>query len=178
MNKMYQEVLKKHKVMLTDLEEAIILHHIGKMTFQTISKTQKIDQCLDYWCHKYSVEKYDVKSKSRKREVAEVRMIVTWIVRNDILGFRWSFASIGQVFGRDHSTAIHYCRIVNDLITFDGHFRDNIMEYLKEIGYVPKWNWETKELTWDKPIDLESTVLEQNHEINENAVFFPSEELS
>lgn len=174
MKELYKEVLEKHGAVISEIEEAVILHHIDKITNYTKSHLERLEECLDYWCQVYEVTKSEVRSRSRKRELAEVRSIVTWIIRNEMLGFRWTYKSIGKVFNRDHTTAIHSMKVVDGLIKYDGFIRDMVMKYLDQIGYITEWNRDERTLKWSKQIDLSG----ENAELTENAVLLPSEELS
>jgi len=71
-----------------------------------INDTQVIKAVAEF----FSMEMIDLVGRSRKKEVVEPRQIAMYLLR-DILGV--SYPSIGEKFGRDHTTAIHSYEKVN-----------------------------------------------------------------
>jgi chromosomal replication initiation ATPase DnaA len=73
-------------------------------------------------------------SPSRKRELVEARQIAMALSRENINPHP-SYAVISKYFGdKDHATALHACKIVNNLIDTDKNFRqkvENIRDALK-----------------------------------------------
>ena len=71
----------------------------------------------------------DLKSASRKREVVQARQISMYFAKNHTSN---TLKAIGKSFGgRDHSTVLHSCRTVNDLMTTDRRFKQHIEDLLK-----------------------------------------------
>lgn len=57
----------------------------------------------------------DILKKSRKRQIVEARMVFSLILREK--GF--TYKTIGRVFGKDHTTIIHYIHNVSKLLDVD-----------------------------------------------------------
>lgn len=76
-------------------------------------------------------------SKSRKRELVELRHIFSYIARK--MGF--SLLTIGQFLNnRDHSTIINNLRVFDNLIQTDPDFREKyniILQYIKTKKHEP-----------------------------------------
>ncbi len=82
-------------------------------------------------CDYFSVSVDQVKSKTRKREIVQARQISMFFAK-DLT--KASLKSIGNYFGgRDHSTVIHACQTVNDLMETDKKFRNDVEEISKRI---------------------------------------------
>jgi chromosomal replication initiator protein len=82
-------------------------------------------------CDYFSIPVDQVKSKTRKREIVQARQISMFYAK-DLT--KSSLKTIGMHFGgRDHSTVIHACQTVNDLIETDKKFRSDIEEIGKRI---------------------------------------------
>lgn len=65
-----------------------------------------------------------LESKSRKRELVEARQMAMWLIKKHCT---YSLKTIGESFGRDHTTVIHSINTVNDLIKTDyAHLEDTI----------------------------------------------------
>ena len=72
-----------------------------------------------------------VKSKTRKREIVQARQISMFFAK-DLT--KSSLKTIGMFFGgRDHSTVIHACQTVNDLMETDKQFKNDVVEIGKKI---------------------------------------------
>jgi chromosomal replication initiator protein len=72
-----------------------------------------------------------MKSKTRKREIVQARQISMYFAKQLTQA---SLKNIGMYFGgRDHSTVIHACQTVNDLIDTDKKFKSDVDELSKRI---------------------------------------------
>jgi chromosomal replication initiator protein len=86
-------------------------------------------------CH--IMEKYtglkinDLKKRTRKREIVEMRQIGMFLTH---LYVNMSIVDIGIEWGDfDHSTVLHACKTVNNLIDTDKKFKDKVGEIDKLI---------------------------------------------
>jgi chromosomal replication initiator protein len=90
-----------------------------------------IDYIQKLVCDFYNIPVEAVKSKTRKREIVQARQIAMYFTK-DLT--KASLKNIGIFFGgRDHSTVIHACQTVNDLIETDKKFRHDVEEIEKRI---------------------------------------------
>ncbi len=79
----------------------------------------------------YGLSVDQLKSKTRKREIVQARQISMYYAKSMT---KASLKSIGTYFGgRDHSTVIHACQTVNDLIDTDKKFKNDVEEIGKRI---------------------------------------------
>jgi chromosomal replication initiator protein len=79
----------------------------------------------------YSLSVELLKSKTRKREIVQARQISMFFAKQLT---KAPLKKIGMHFGgRDHSTVIHACQTVNDLIDTDKKFRNDVEEIGKRI---------------------------------------------
>lgn len=95
------------------------------------SKEISIEYIQKLVCEFYSISVDVVKSKTRKREIVQARQIAMYFAK-DLT--KASLKNIGSHFGnRDHSTVIHACQTVNDLVDTDKKFRHDVEEIEKRI---------------------------------------------
>jgi len=79
----------------------------------------------------YSLSVDLLKSKTRKREIVQARQISMYFSKQLT---KSSLKNIGMHFGgRDHSTVIHACQTVNDLMDTDKKFKRDVEEISKRI---------------------------------------------
>ncbi len=79
----------------------------------------------------YTLTVDQLKSKTRKREIVQARQISMYFAKQLT---KASLKNIGMHFGgRDHSTVIHACQTVNDLMDTDKKFRSDVDELTKRI---------------------------------------------
>ena len=73
-----------------------------------------------------------LKSKTRKRHIVQARQISMYFAKQMT---KSSLANIGKHFGgRDHSTVIHACQTVQDLMETDNRFKNKVNELEKLIS--------------------------------------------
>lgn len=98
---------------------------------KNVSREISIDYIQKLVCDFYGISVDMVKSKTRKREIVQARQISMFFAK-DLT--KASLKNIGMHFGgRDHSTVIHACQTVNDLIETDKKFRGDVEELSKRI---------------------------------------------
>lgn len=87
----------------------------------------KIFTCIE---KKYDIDKKTLIGKSRTKEVAFVRHVAIYLIREltDM-----SYPSVGKIFDRNHSTVISSCEIVEKKLSTDPMFFVSISELKKDI---------------------------------------------
>jgi len=109
--------------------------NLAKQIVKNFVKNSTREISIDYIqklvCDFYNIPVEAVKSKTRKREIVQARQIAMYFTK-DLT--KASLKNIGIFFGgRDHSTVIHACQTVNDLIETDKKFRHDVEEIEKRI---------------------------------------------
>lgn len=82
-------------------------------------------QLVDTVCEVFKLDKEWLLSKSRKREVAEARKVVSYIAVHK-LGLTLSYTGKEILNGRDHTTVIHSIKSFHDLYETEEVFRDRV----------------------------------------------------
>jgi len=79
----------------------------------------------------FKVSVDDLKSISRKREIVQARQVSMFFAKNHTSN---TLKTIGQSFGgRDHSTVLHSCQTVIDLMTTDKRFKQQVEDLQKQM---------------------------------------------
>lgn len=90
----------------------------------------QLDEIIECVCNRLGVEQKDVMGKSRKKEIALARHISMYFAQKYT---RLSGARIGKLIGgRDHSTVIHSCGVVEQRLRIDEAFRNLCDEIAKD----------------------------------------------
>ncbi len=120
-----QASLNKKEVDL-DLAKKIIKNFV-----KTISREVSIDFIQKTVCEYYNVPIDHLKEQTRKRMIVQARQLSMFLAKNYTKN---SLKTIGKHFGgRDHSTVIHSCQAVQNLIDTDDEFRDQVADIQKKI---------------------------------------------
>ena len=111
-----------HKEITIDLASGIIDKIVGEdVSDVSISKIQ--GTVCDY----FKITHEDLVSNSRKRQFVQARQISMYLCRNLISNC--SLATIGaETGGKDHSTVLHSCSIVSDLMSTDKVFKKYVTD--------------------------------------------------
>lgn len=98
---------------------------------KTSSKEITIENIQKMVCDYFDVPYEKLLQKTRKREVVQARQITMYLAK---LFTKNSLKTIGEHFGgRDHTTVIHSCQTVKDLMDTDGMFRESVMELQQKV---------------------------------------------
>lgn len=98
---------------------------------KTSSKEITIDAIQKMVCEYFDVSYDKLLHKTRKREIVQARQITMYLAKAFTKN---SLKTIGEHFGgRDHTTVIHSCQTVKDLMDTDSIFRENVMELTQKV---------------------------------------------
>ena len=114
-----------------DLCKTVIRENLGDVKLQNIT----FIQILSYVAKKYNINKRKILGKTRSQETVAARQIVMFLTRSLT---NLSLKNIGrELGGRDHSTVIHSCNLVDKKIKESSSFRKKMeknIEDLKKTG--------------------------------------------
>lgn len=120
-----QASLNKKEVDL-DLAKKIIKNFV-----KSISREVSIDYIQKTVCDYFNVQVDMLREKTRKRMIVQARQLSMFLAKNYTKN---SLKVIGKHFGgRDHSTVIHSCQAVQNLIDTDQEFREAVADIQKKI---------------------------------------------
>jgi chromosomal replication initiator protein len=98
---------------------------------KTSSKEITIDSIQKMVCDYFDVSYDKLLAKTRKREIVQARQITMYLAKAFTKN---SLKTIGEHFGgRDHTTVIHSCQTVKDLMDTDSVFRESVLELQQKV---------------------------------------------
>jgi chromosomal replication initiator protein len=98
---------------------------------KTTTKEITIDTIQKMVCEYFAVPYEKLLHKTRKREVVQARQITMYLAKAFTKN---SLKTIGEHFGgRDHTTVIHSCQTVKDLMDTDILFKENVIELTQKV---------------------------------------------
>jgi chromosomal replication initiator protein len=121
---------------IDNLVRAVIETPIPELKWQTINgeieslNEQQVNSMMKVVCKLTQVDWSELKGKSRKREINDIRQTSMWILRK---GTSLSFANIGAIFNRHHATVLHAVESVNNMIETDSMYRGQVEQILNHL---------------------------------------------
>ncbi|MFM2385529.1 MAG: chromosomal replication initiator protein DnaA [Bacteroidota bacterium] len=98
---------------------------------KTSNKEITIDAIQKMVCDYYNISYEKLQAKTRKREIVQARQISMFLAKKFTKN---SLKTIGEHFGgRDHTTVIHSCQTVNDLMDTDTTIRGQVKELQQKV---------------------------------------------
>jgi chromosomal replication initiator protein len=95
------------------------------------SKEITIDTIQKMVCEYFDVPYDKLLQKTRKREIVQARQITMFLAKAFTKN---SLKTIGEHFGgRDHTTVIHSCQTVKDLMDTDSLFKESVLELQQKV---------------------------------------------
>ena len=90
------------------------------------AKTLTVNDIIEKVCQHYQVDTSTIHTKTRKREVVQVRQVAMYLAKKHT---ETSSSKIGQMIGnKDHATVLHACKIIKDQVEVDKAFKQEISE--------------------------------------------------
>ena len=121
-----QSVLNKKEI---DIELA---KKIVKNFVKSVTREVSIEFIQKAVCDFYSIPFEKLREKTRKRHIVQARQLSMFLAKNFTKN---SLKAIGKHFGgRDHSTVIHSCQAVQNMIDTDHQFKSDVVELEKKIS--------------------------------------------
>lgn len=123
-------------VALSKLEKRTIDINLAKEALKDVVSPNSpakitIDEIINVVCDHYSVDKDDVKSSKRNKELVRPRHVIMYLSRFLTAGTYNEIAAV--LGGRDHSTIIHGERMITDLLEKDEATRRTIETIINKI---------------------------------------------
>jgi len=100
-----------------------------------IYSNKKINLLETLIYHKYGISADKLKSKTRKREIVQVRQIA--MVSGLAMGFTTTV--MGGRYEKDHCTTLHAKKAITDALLFNFEFREIIKDLVNDIGIMDKF---------------------------------------
>lgn len=120
-----QSSLNKKDIDL-DLAKKIIKNFV-----KSVSREVSVEYIQKIVCEYFDVPIEKLKEKTRKRQFVQARQLSMYLAKNYTKN---SLKVIGKYFGgRDHSTVIHSCQSIKDLLDTDPDFKESVEEIQKKI---------------------------------------------
>lgn len=120
-----QSSLNKKEIDL-DLAKKIIKNFV-----KSVSREVSIEYIQKTVCEYFEISIDKLKEKTRKRQIVQARQLSMYLAKNYTKN---SLKVIGKHFGgRDHSTVIHSCQAIQNLLDTDPEFKDNVEDIQKKI---------------------------------------------
>ena len=120
-----QSSLNKREIDL-DLAKKVLRNFI-----KSSSKEITIDTIQKMVCDYFDVPYEKLLQKTRKREIVQARQITMFLAKAFTKN---SLKTIGEHFGgRDHTTVIHSCQTVKDLMDTDVLFKESVIELQQKV---------------------------------------------
>ncbi|MBQ0077574.1 MAG: chromosomal replication initiator protein DnaA [Bacteroidales bacterium] len=111
-----------HKDCTVELANQVIGHIVGEE--QNNLTIENVQQSV---CEYFNITREELISASRKRQIVQARQIAMYLSRNLIPNC--SLSTIGEeIGGKDHSTVLHSCSIVQDLMSTDRLFKKYVLD--------------------------------------------------
>jgi chromosomal replication initiator protein len=104
---------------------------IVKNFVKSVSREVSIEFIQKSVCEYYNVPMDKLKEKTRKRAIVQARQLSMYLAKEFTKN---SLKSIGRHFGgRDHSTVIHSCQAVKDMMDTDKVFKESVLDLERKI---------------------------------------------
>ena len=93
------------------------------------------NRLIDKVCKLYHIERKEILSKTRKREVTDARFIVLYLLHK-IVGYTQEKSA--NILNKSHCTVIHGCKEVSNIMDIDLQFRAKVINLENFVRYVYK----------------------------------------
>ncbi len=104
---------------------------IVKNFVKNVAREVSIEFIQKTVCDYFNVPQEKLREKTRKRHIVQARQLSMYLAKNYTKN---SLKTIGRHFGgRDHSTVIHSCQAVRDLMDTDKDFREAVSDIERKI---------------------------------------------
>ena len=128
-------------------------------------KRHYINKFINEYCELQNVDKNVLFSKSRNRDLVEMRMILAYFLRNRT---ELSWTEIGKIMNRNHASIIHYYNKVEGFLDVYPHLQrmfKSTLELFKSYKHLMKNNTDIY-----SQLLLDNDILKERIEQNEKLI--------
>ena len=155
----YREIIEKQHSLIAELVQCVNMQEVADKiaaekkelanpVIKPIYNPVEIEILIEYWCQYYVLDRDKLYSPCREEIYKTARYFVFWALRNQVVPNTFTFAQIGKLFNRDHSTAIYGVRAMDGWLTYDKVLRSDLIIMLDAFGYEAEFNEDSKALSW------------------------------
>jgi len=144
----YNQIVTEEEVILDKLKEAVLIHAMREYKEDVLCKAVVVEDLLDYMVRTRKISRTSLMARTRRREVTEARQIIWYLISKGITPIKFTLAAMGQLFGRDHCTALHGVRNIETVVQVDSNLRNEVMVMANAFGMSTSWDTEAKELSF------------------------------
>ncbi len=117
-------------------EGSKITVELTKRILKNIIKEKRVEFTIEHIIEivgtYFEISEKAIKAKTRKREVVQARHLAMYYAKSYS---KKSLSTIGSAFGRDHSTVVHACKTVKNLMETDKDFRRFMEDIERQLKY-------------------------------------------
>lgn len=99
-----------------------------------VANLREVRRVIALVATEYGVPPEAITGRDRHRQIAKARRLAYWLARVE---FGFSYPELGLSFGRDHSTIMHGCGVVERLVLEDPGFAALVRSLRSRVGNVP-----------------------------------------
>ena len=105
------------------------------ITASSPASNEEIKRLIGVVCSYFKVNETDLLSNSRKQELVYARQICWYLLKTQ---YGLTFKKIGSLFGgKDHSTVMHGCDVIEENIKIDNKTKLNVENILRRMDKGP-----------------------------------------
>lgn len=132
----YNHIKNELAPQLTELQQAVLLHEVA-IYREKIGHNLKTDvtEWIKAVCQKFELEVEAMAVKSRRLHLVRPRQIIIWGLLTGVVPNKLTLSAVGELFNRDHATALHSKKKVNDLLDADAELREIVMQLVNQFGW-------------------------------------------
>tara|TARA_R100001594_G_scaffold50196_2_gene83306 strand:- start:709 stop:1161 length:453 start_codon:yes stop_codon:yes gene_type:complete len=79
-----------------------------------------INEFIDDFCEQHNITITSLQSKTKRRDVADKRKMLSYFLRNKV---GLTFEEVGKIMKKDHSTIVFHVKSVEDFLLYDKYFK-------------------------------------------------------
>jgi chromosomal replication initiation ATPase DnaA len=83
------------------------------LNYRIKAEPEKVNVWLDIFAVKHNLKTQDLSGLCRLAQIVTARHVAMWFLKNNT---PFSYKAIGEIFNRDHSTALHAYRKIENLL--------------------------------------------------------------
>lgn len=141
----YNYVKQNLRNEIDDLKQAVLIHEVERYREEIAGHLRHdVQDWIDAVCEQFGTKMEYLISKSRKREYVTPRQIIQWGLVKGVIPNKLSLTAIGGLVNRDHATALHSRKTIDQLLDTDQQLREDIMQIINRFGWRAGYDKSTK----------------------------------
>jgi len=143
----FKDVIDKYPAIISEIDELALMEYIEMSKLKSKDTIAQMDAITKHVAKHFGINVAIMEGPSQRRVYSIPRMIVWWLVHNQIFTNKIGASVMGRKFNdRTHATVLHGIATIDNIMWINVELRDQVAKFANHFERPTHWDEDTKTL--------------------------------